>query len=1613
MAFRRLGVEILTPIFLLAVAMVQPAEKEQPYFRVLWKDSTPFIAPNDPVVIDLNADGANEIILSDSKGHLTVFAGKTGRILWAIVMKGVSLTSPAAGHFWGDGSLDVAVADNRGFVHLFNGGDGHLLQQIPLKIPITLDLTVLPPDPTRETTGSLNFHPEAKDRVIVIDEESTIRCLIFDPAGEAGICWEKSLGGRSLAPASVGDVDGDGRYEVVVSAAQVSRGLLYILRGDGTSLLDGPEQYASNIVTVASLADVNADGRDEIFFGAKPSHLHGIRLDPASGRLGPLWAKTSTIQEPAGDPIVLFGGSAEGTNLIIQARDTIVTRPASGGVATNQGTQATITSSLGVASGSPEAKARLVFGDELGDVYDWWADGLKEKMSAKFREEQLGLAPVLADFDGQPGAECLWCFPLQRRIRMVALPEFPTEPGAIVWQTRAGTLWRTGWRDIRYYEALRQHYAYAAQIIRLNLAQAAQAMAVHSWIGALRASSRVLDINPDLSQAKRIYRRAWIRRHLLTLSLGGVAIFALLGAALYGSFLYVMRRVGLKQAAALVATGQLDEAIVLYYRLHRRFPTHSETSTTLAQLLIEQDRLDPDYVSVFEHAHAIHPGEVSLLRGLCECYARSESLLAKARDVYLKSLEVFPRPAELKFLIGRSFLAERRFQEAARFLGEALADGFQNERVYQALADIYLELRLHQGEVLPVLEKAVAQRDGDARFLAYLCEVYWANERTDEAALQCAQRALRADPACDVAHLLIIRILLERRQTEKAWRRAQALLRQQPGHPEVLRVAAYCLISLDRRDDEAVRILEKALEGHPNDTQILVHLSHIYSMRDRFDSHAVSIHRRAYELCPKDSRVVETMARLAEKENDRKALVHCLEAMIALGHENHSLLLRLARAYLDLGIEEERARKAFEVAIQDNPNDKDVLLALGKVYLAVGDTSPAAVAVLGRLHSDAVRLPGLERQLIVALDRNGDFATVVGLCDDYLAAYRDDVEIRRIRAHAYLSTGEAQRAIEEYEQLLERSPDNEPIATELAMAYAAAGRTDDRAISLYRRALRVAPKLDILYRGLGCAQAKRGDLEGAITQFRSALRCRKECVADLVEQCQGLLEEDSSRAPLRWFLSEVLINCGRFHEAIDHLLILWDQEPDGHNRVLEALAHILEVDGENVHARCVRGSLFLRLKQLAEARNDLEEANRLQPHNDQIEADLKTVYESLLREGDDPEVRLRLGQIYLNAGDLDTALRSFQKSVRDYRFEGESTRGMGKVFMKKNLLDLALEEFQKLPMDDDLKEIVYEMGRLYEQRGDGGGARAAYRLVFASDAGFRDVQQRFETLAGQSVGERTMLADRTMILSQLSEKARQRYKLLEEVGRGAMGIVYRAMDGELDEIVALKILPDNLSTNTEALARFRREARSARRLSHRNIVRIHDIGEEMGRKYISMEFVEGTTLKAMILASGALEIPCVLKYGCQVLDALAYAHSIGIVHRDIKPANLIVSRDDEVKITDFGIAKILASADSSSEGAVVGTPLYMSPEQVRGEAVDHRADIYSVGILLYECIEGRPPFLKGDLAYSHLHVSPEPMERGFPDLNAIIMRALEKRREDRWPAADAMLDALRALKLPE
>ncbi len=228
------------------------------------------------------------------------------------------------------------------------------------------------------------------------------------------------------------------------------------------------------------------------------------------------------------------------------------------------------------------------------------------------------------------------------------------------------------------------------------------------------------------------------------------------------------------------------------------------------------------------------------------------------------------------------------------------------------------------------------------------------------------------------------------------------------------------------------------------------------------------------------------------------------------------------------------------------------------------------------------------------------------------------------------------------------------------------------------------------------------------------------------------------------------------------------------------------------------------------------------------------------------------------------------------------------------------------------------------------------------------------------------------------------YRIIEKLGEGGMGVVYKAEDTKLKRLVALKFLPPAFATDPTTKDRFIHEAQAASALQHSNICAIHEIDETMpapgepgeGQMYIVMDYYEGETLKLKI-EKGKLKIEEAINYAIQIAQGLQKAHERGIIHRDIKPANIIITNDGEAKILDFGLAKLSTQTKLTKEGSTLGTVAYMSPEQTRGEAVDHRTDIWSLGIIIYEMLTGQLPF-KGDydqaIVYSILNTNPEPIQ---------------------------------------
>ncbi|MCK4431993.1 MAG: protein kinase [Candidatus Aminicenantes bacterium] len=262
-----------------------------------------------------------------------------------------------------------------------------------------------------------------------------------------------------------------------------------------------------------------------------------------------------------------------------------------------------------------------------------------------------------------------------------------------------------------------------------------------------------------------------------------------------------------------------------------------------------------------------------------------------------------------------------------------------------------------------------------------------------------------------------------------------------------------------------------------------------------------------------------------------------------------------------------------------------------------------------------------------------------------------------------------------------------------------------------------------------------------------------------------------------------------------------------------------------------------------------------------------------------------------------------------------------------------------------------------------------------------------------------------------------RYQIIEEIGRGGMGRVYKVLDKDVEEKVALKLLNPEIAADEKIIKRFRNELKFARKITHKNVCRMFDLNEEEGMPYITMEYVPGEDLKSSVRRMGQLTIGKAISVAKQICEGLDEAHRLGVVHRDMKPQNIMIDSEGNAHIMDFGIARSLSAEGITDVGVIIGTPEYMSPEQVGGEDVDQRSDLYSLGIILYEIVSGRVPF-QADSAFavgmkhkSEKLQAPQTMNPQIPDsLNRLILKCLEKEKERRFQTAEEILSELKVIK---
>jgi len=396
---------------------------------------------------------------------------------------------------------------------------------------------------------------------------------------------------------------------------------------------------------------------------------------------------------------------------------------------------------------------------------------------------------------------------------------------------------------------------------------------------------------------------------------------------------------------------------------------------------------------------------------------------------------------------------------------------------------------------------------------------------------------------------------------------------------------------------------------------------------------------------------------------------------------------------------------------------------------------------------------------------------------------------------------------------------------------------------------------------------------------------------------------------------------------------------------------------------------------------------------------------------------------------LVTSIKDFAIKARTYEYASKETietnRMLGLSLQSQGLLDLAFEKFRKCPLDDAMKDVIYNLGLDYERKRMMNKAVSVYEYILSSQRDFRDLKDRIPKLkklispfaASVSEGKREA---KIVISDELGIKPTVgRYEILGELGQGAMGIVYKAKDPKINRLLAIKTIRFSDEFEEEKLRevkeRFMREAEIAGKLSHPAVVSIYDVGEDYDLTYMAMEFLEGDSLQTYCRRGSLLSLRKVLYIVEETASALDYAHSNGVIHRDVKPANIMLLKDGHVKVTDFGIAKAVSSSQTKS-GVVLGTPNYMSPEQINGHDIDGRSDIFSLGVVFFELLTGQLPFqgkTLTNLFYQITQVKHPSVRSVNPKVpkpcEQLIDKALAKEPERRFQKAGELAKYLNAM----
>ncbi len=1043
----------------------------------------------------------------------------------------------------------------------------------------------------------------------------------------------------------------------------------------------------------------------------------------------------------------------------------------------------------------------------------------------------------------------------------------------------------------------------------------------------------------------------------------------------------------------------------------------------LCEIVMRTEKADPVSLGICHRYVDTGPSDLRAFKYLFKTYNDRRDRNPEALKIFEEYRRRLPEDPEGLRALAKAYRDTGRIRDAVWLLEEGLEEFAGDLSVLRDLARMVRKHEMRSGKSLHNMA-AYLDFEWDPDMASFLRDVCLKGEAPPDLRQRILKRLVEKDPTDSESLKALARIYLDQKNSVEG---IETFLRLAGlGHepPWVVRGLADLYSISDASGESAERSYVRAVNTGVAGDRVITSLAGILAAKGRKDGFAIEIARRASNLpdCPSgtmlhlagayfESGMFDMAASICRRVLDRepgnveaerwlgKALTKSgadtgayktLEKVRIERPDDPGVLAELAEAYAAAGIADEKSFFVYEEFLAQSPQDarlaSDARKLLGAASFRTGRYD-RGFAVLGELYASSpeharglalaaageLAVPREREKLAAMVLDAGDVGIAHGILIDHVRRYPDRADfavdlLRKARRSRPESLGQVMDALEEMRSL---GPPTVRLLSELASGKLFAG-----------------------------------DLDSASKSWRDLMSVTHDA--------------ESEGPPFGAVLGE-----GRA------------SLPDpAASKLLGKALKLLKGGVANESVLLVAGRLFLRKKNPKKAAAYLARAAELAPADREIAHFLKAAYRKVLADSPADQSRMRLADILMAEENWDEAIVELQRIIRQRRQARQAIIKLSRCFLEKGHPTVACREIEKAlegtELDAANMEVYYTLAVAYEAAGENDKAMHTLERLGFLDYNFRDVRRKLDDLKraeasraavsrgnyGTPAAARVTIGDFETGEYEAPAARGERFEILEVRGRGGMASVYKALDHECNPplLVALKILQDEIAGSEKAVKMFKREAAATMNLVHENIVRVLSSGDDGGRKYIAMEYIEGPDFAALLDRDGPLSPALVLKYLRQILGGLAYAHGKGVIHKDIKPSNIMLTSLDAqgiVKLTDFGIARVVSDEMNVTQTlSIRGTLPYMSPQQIRGEPANEADDLYSLGVTLYELVSGSPPFIRGDIAYQQAYVDPKPVSEAAKEvpeeLGKLIMRCIEKEPSRRYAKAEDMLAELQA-----